>query len=204
MVICFSLYVLGLMYVPVSAMIDQNYISQGFLHHAWYSYASIHLYKYRFYVGFVIMQIPVYAAGLAYDPAKGGDQFKGIQTVEIYKNETAYHLRDKVGSWTMAVQEWLRKCVYERLPYGKQKNQLITFMVSAFWHGFYPGLYISFFLYFLQVFLGGVIYKFSREFKDHWLIQFYNNTQKYSFYFCWFVWNWIIANNSAYFITLTA
>lgn len=33
------------------------------------------------------------------------------------------------------------RCVYERSPYAPT---LATFMVSAWWHGFYPGYYLTF------------------------------------------------------------
>lgn len=52
----------------------------------------------------------------------------------------------------MSVQEWLRKSIYQRSPFkDKSLSQLYVFMVSAFWHGFYAGYFMSFFLWFLQV-----------------------------------------------------
>jgi lysophospholipid acyltransferase len=117
--------------------------------------------------------------------------------------EKAFHLRDKIGNWNIAVQEWLRKCVYERLPYSKSTNQLLTFMVSAFWHGYYIGYYITFGLYTLQIVLGNQIYKFSKENKDHVIIKLYRKTEPVSFLLAWLVWNWIFVVNSAYFILLS-
>lgn len=103
----------------------------------------------------------------------------------------------------MAVQEWLRKCVYERLPYSKSMNQLLTFMVSAFWHGYYAGYYITFGLYTLQILLGNQVYKFSKENKDHIIIKLYRKTEPISFYVVWFVWNWIFIVDSAFFVVLS-
>jgi hypothetical protein len=38
-------------------------------------------------------------------------------------------------------------------------GQLLTFMISAFWHGFYGGYYLSFILWFAQVFVSQLVFK---------------------------------------------
>lgn len=62
----------------------------------------------------------------------------------------------------MPVQSWLRKCVYERV---RSNGQFITFMVSAFWHGFYGGYYFSFFLWFAMVHLAQLVFKANRNYE---------------------------------------
>lgn len=66
--------------------------------------------------------------------------------------------------------KWLRTTVYERLcdkdspSWRKNGSQLATFVVSAFWHGFYPGFYFSFVAFaFLNV-LSQMGTKFVRPF----------------------------------------
>lgn len=74
------------------------------------------------------------------------------------------HVRDKIGNWNIGVQEWLRKCIYERSPFqSKVLKQLYVFMISAFWHGFYLGYYFSFLLWFLQVYFQGLVFKYSQR-----------------------------------------
>lgn len=64
----------------------------------------------------------------------------------------------------MMVQEWLRKCIYNRLPFkSKMASQLSVFMVSAFWHGFYAGYYLSFFFWFTEIYLQGQIFKYCKR-----------------------------------------
>ena len=64
----------------------------------------------------------------------------------------------------MAVQEWLRKSIYQRSPFkDKNLSQLLTFMVSAFWHGFYPGYYLTFFMFFCLIGLSGQLYSDSKK-----------------------------------------
>jgi hypothetical protein len=64
----------------------------------------------------------------------------------------------------MTCQEWLRKCVYERSNFkNKMYSQLLTFMYSAFWHGYYGGYYFSFFFWFCQVYVSQPVFKESKK-----------------------------------------
>ena len=40
-------------------------------------------------------------------------------------------------------------------------GQLVVFMVSAFWHGFYGGYYLSFFFWFILIHLSTLVYKIT-------------------------------------------
>lgn len=42
----------------------------------------------------------------------------------------------------MGTNRWLRNIVYERVP--KKYGTILTFSLSALWHGFYPGYYLTF------------------------------------------------------------
>lgn len=76
-------------------------------------------------------------------------------------------------------------------------------MVSAFWHGFYPGYYVTFGLYFLQIYTGNLIYKFSKVHEKHLIIKIYKSSGKIGYYVAWLVWCWIFVNNSVYFPALS-
>lgn len=54
----------------------------------------------------------------------------------------ATNIRDSINSWNMATNRWLRHIVYERVP--RRYGTLLTFGLSAVWHGFYPGYYMTF------------------------------------------------------------
>ena len=74
------------------------------------------------------------------------------------------HVRLKIANWNMTVQEWLRRCVYERSTFkSKIQGQLFTFLVSSFWHGYYGGYYISFFLWFSQQYASQLVFKESQN-----------------------------------------
>jgi lysophospholipid acyltransferase len=75
------------------------------------------------------------------------DRLTNIKPIEI---ETAQNTRTFLGSWNINTNNWLRNYMYLRVtPKGKKpgfRATLATFVTSAFWHGFYPGYYMSFVL----------------------------------------------------------
>lgn len=52
------------------------------------------------------------------------------------------NFRDSINNWNIGTNHWLRTVVYERVP--KKYGTPLTFGLSALWHGFYPGYYITF------------------------------------------------------------
>jgi lysophospholipid acyltransferase len=55
----------------------------------------------------------------------------------------------RIEKWNMSIAKWLKECFYmpmiENFKVDKNASSMITFILSAFWHGFYPTYYISFF-----------------------------------------------------------
>jgi lysophospholipid acyltransferase len=47
-------------------------------------------------------------------------------------------------------------------------GQLVTFLVSSFWHGFYGGYYLSFMLWFAHMITSQVVFKESKKEKSPW------------------------------------
>lgn len=50
--------------------------------------------------------------------------------------------RDALAVWNITTTKWLRYVSNDRVP--KPYKVGATFLLSAFWHGFYPGYYITF------------------------------------------------------------
>jgi hypothetical protein len=55
--------------------------------------------------------------------------------------ETRVSIQESVLNWNMHVQRWLQHYIFFRTP--KAVSRYATFAVSAVWHGFYPGYYIT-------------------------------------------------------------
>lgn len=62
--------------------------------------------------------------------------------------EIEHNPRVKMELWNQSVQIWLKKCVYLRIYNNNPKMANLalyaTFIISAFWHGFYLAYYIAF------------------------------------------------------------
>lgn len=75
------------------------------------------------------------------------DRLSNVRPMEV---ETAQNVRAYLGGWNINTNHWLRNYMYLRVtPKGKKPGfqaTLATFVTSAFWHGFYPGYYLSFVL----------------------------------------------------------
>ena len=92
-------------------------------------------------------------SGLTYkgvDPKAGKAQWDRLNNVNPWGVETAQNSYDFLGNWNKNTKNWLRHYVYVRVtPPGTKpgfKSRLITFLVSALRHGFYPGYYLTFVL----------------------------------------------------------
>ncbi|KAI4207357.1 MAG: hypothetical protein LQ346_000607 [Caloplaca aetnensis] len=92
-------------------------------------------------------------SGLGYkgiDPKTGRAQWNRLENVNPWGIETAQNTRAYLENWNKNTNNWLRNYMYLRVtPKGKKpgfRASLATFITSAFWHGFYPGYYLSFVL----------------------------------------------------------
>ncbi|KAJ2721543.1 Lysophospholipid acyltransferase [Coemansia sp. Benny D115] len=90
-------------------------------------------------------------AGLGFQgvDAEGKVQWSSVANVHIWGVEFGTSLKQLVDSWNVGTNTWLRHHVYLRLvPKGSGRAQgwatVVTFCVSAWWHGFYPGYYLTF------------------------------------------------------------
>lgn len=51
------------------------------------------------------------------------------------------NLRGALVAWNKTTQGWLRRTAYDR---ASRYSTLATYVLSAVWHGFYPGYYLTF------------------------------------------------------------
>ncbi|KAI8832295.1 MBOAT, membrane-bound O-acyltransferase family-domain-containing protein [Chytriomyces cf. hyalinus JEL632] len=131
--------------------------------------------------------------------------WRRAQNVSILDVEFAQNFKQLFGAWNMKTALWLRNCVYLRMvPFGKKPGPVVTFctfMVSALWHGFYPGYYFTFALGALFPILARSMRKYLRplfvdpgsKIKQYkWVYDFLG------WFFCWTSLNCIVAPFIAY------
>lgn len=186
------------MIAPASYMKTDEFYEHNAFYVLFYSFISITLIRFKYYFGWKLSIAGVHASGVSYN----GEKFKLINTCSPVVIESDKHIRNKISHWNIAVQEWLRKCIYQRSPFrGRGMSQLWVFMVSAFWHGFYAGYYVSFFLWFVQVYTQGEIFRFVKH-ETSRLRKFYKRLGYFGNLILTFVVNLIFSHNASFFILL--
>lgn len=88
----------------------------------------------------------------AHNNPKGWD---GVSNVDIVGFELGANVREISRAWNKGTQNWLERYVYTRTG----NSLLATYLVSALWHGFYPGYY----LFFLTVPLATAVNRLARR-----------------------------------------
>lgn len=87
---------------------------------------------------------------------------------------------------------WLQRCVYYRYRSAEQykvdkkaqsTGQLLVFMTSAFWHGFYSGYYLSFFFWYVMLTISATVFRITKSRPD--LAEKYDSLRPYSSWLMW-------------------
>jgi len=111
--------------------------------------------KCKYYCGWSLSKAGLAASGLSFNGYDDNKQSKWdlVDPIKIWNVETATSLRVTMVNWNHQTHLWLKHYIYFRICPEKQLQtnksksmfaEIITYIVSAIWHGFYPGYYISF------------------------------------------------------------
>ncbi|KAL7894126.1 MBOAT, membrane-bound O-acyltransferase family domain-containing protein [Trichoderma sp. SZMC 28014] len=134
--------------VPTEAFTEKS-----FLQRIWYIHMASMVTRFKFYGVWALTEGACILTGLGYngvDPVTGKVSWNRLQNVDPWGVEFAQNPRAYLAGWNMNTNNWLRNYIYLRVtPRGKKpgfRASMTTFTTSAFWHGFYPGYYLSFVL----------------------------------------------------------
>ena len=169
-----------------------------------YSAVAANLCRLRYYFAWKLGACGIHASGISYEKSitDSSGQLQPIFSKHLNANfmkvEGTYVVRDKISNWNIGVQKWLRRCIYERV---KSNGQFITFMVSAFWHGFYGGYYISFSLWFLMVFLSQLVFRLNLNYPV--VGRYFDKTGLAGKVLLWVIVTVVWANFGTYFFVLS-
>ncbi|XP_054930031.1 lysophospholipid acyltransferase 6 [Dermacentor andersoni] len=101
------------------------------------------LHRHRYYHAWTLGEAICNAAGFGFNGYTSDKKARWnlLSNVDIVTIETSTSLRELIIAWNKSTQTWLRTVSYERVR--RHRTQL-TFILSAMWHGFYPGYYLTF------------------------------------------------------------
>ena len=132
---------------------SDTYMEYGFLRRVWILHMLGVTTRLKYYGVWALTEGACILSGLGYkgvDPLTGKVSWDRLCNVDPWGVESAQNSRAYLGNWNINTNNWLRNYIYLRVtPRGKKpgfRASMATFVTSAFWHGFYPGYYLSFVL----------------------------------------------------------
>lgn len=134
-------------------VLGDQFLQYGFLRRVWILEMLGFTSRLKYYGVWSLTEGACILSGMGYkglDLKTSVPQWNRLQNVNPWGIESAQNSRAYLENWNMNTNNWLRNYMYLRVtPKGKKpgfRASLATFVTSAFWHGFYPGYYLSFLL----------------------------------------------------------
>lgn len=135
----FILLIIGMKFFQATYLCGDAFGGRSFFAKLCIMYITIFLIRCKYYFAWSFSKASCIASGVNTIAATN---------VNIVNVETATNLRTVLSNWNICSANWLKQYVYMRVIEEKYSATIAIFMtnlVSACWHGFYPGYYLTFF-----------------------------------------------------------
>ncbi|XP_071323426.1 lysophospholipid acyltransferase 2b isoform X1 [Trachinotus anak] len=129
---------------PVERNIDDDFIANTpFYAQVVYLYLSMLTTRPKYYFVWTLADAINNAAGFGFNgyDSDGSPRWDLISNLRILNIEFATSFKVFLDNWNIQTAHWLKRVCYERCPYHPTAA---TFILSAMWHGAYPGYYLTF------------------------------------------------------------
>ncbi|XP_048589637.1 lysophospholipid acyltransferase 6 isoform X2 [Nematostella vectensis] len=143
-VLCVVVFVVASPRFPVASNADPYFIDNTpFIYRLIYAWLSIVATRMRYYFAFKAGEAINNICGLGFGgyDEEGNPSWNKMSNANITKLELAQNMKMLLDNWNISTAVWLRRIVYDRVT---SHRTLATFLLSAFWHGFYGGYYLTF------------------------------------------------------------
>ena len=137
----------------VERVLSDSYMKHNFFVRVWILEMLGLTTRLKYYGVWSLTEGACILSGMGYggiDPKTGKARWDKLNNVYPWGIESAQNSRAYLENWNKNTNNWLRHYIYLRVtPHGKKpgfRASLATFTTSAFWHGFYPGYYLTFVL----------------------------------------------------------
>jgi lysophospholipid acyltransferase len=101
----------------------------------------------KYYCAWKLSESACIACGLGFNPSSL-NRWDRLQNINIMAVEFSENSRAFMENWNINTATWLKENIYLRLlskRIPKLRATILTALTSAFWHGLYPGYYLTFF-----------------------------------------------------------
>nr|XP_020637322.1 lysophospholipid acyltransferase 1 isoform X4 [Pogona vitticeps] len=128
---------------PVTSIVDNEFINKSsFLSRLGLLYVVVQASKPKYYFAWTLADLISNAAGYGFSGVERGNfHWDLLSNLNIRNIEMATSFKMYVQNWNIQTTAWLRRVCYERAP---RYPTALTFLLSAIWHGVYPGYYFTF------------------------------------------------------------
>ncbi|KAL7871690.1 hypothetical protein SRHO_G00066730 [Serrasalmus rhombeus] len=129
---------------PVERNVDDDFIATTpFYAQVVYLYLSMLTTRPKYYFVWTLADAINNAAGFGFNgyDSDGLPRWDLISNLRIMNIELATSFKVFLDNWNIQTALWLKRVCYERCPYNPTAA---TFLLSAMWHGAYPGYYLTF------------------------------------------------------------
>nr|XP_023670460.1 lysophospholipid acyltransferase 1 [Paramormyrops kingsleyae] len=142
--VCLFLFLTLTRALPIAHNIDPQFLSEAsFMSRLTYAFFSVQAARPKFYFAWTLSDAINNAAGYGF---KGVDK-NGLESWDLISNlnilgiEMATSFKTFIDNWNIQTGVWLKCVCYDRAP---RNRMALTFLLSAVWHGVYPGYYFTF------------------------------------------------------------
>lgn len=141
---CMSFFLFITRSLPITYNVDDHFVSHAsFLSRLTYAFLSVQAARPKFYFAWTLADAVNNAAGYGFlgMDESGKPSWDLVSNLNIIGIETATSFKTFIDNWNIQTGIWLKTVCYDRAP----KHRLaLTFILSALWHGVYPGYYFTF------------------------------------------------------------
>ncbi|KAL8610654.1 hypothetical protein ACOMHN_047223 [Nucella lapillus] len=128
---------------PAGGLLEESFFEKSFLEKSLYLLICMTMARQKYYFAWMLGEVVNIAAGFGFNgyDSSGRPRWDLNENVSVYDVEFAGSLKLIIDGWNKRTLVWLRRVVYDRAP---RNRTVAVFAVSAVWHGFYPGYYLTF------------------------------------------------------------
>lgn len=111
----------------------------------WYAYLATLVVRCKYYHAWLLSEAICNNSGMGFNgyDQNGKPKWDKMSNIDVFGFESAQNFRIAVASWNKNTNAWLRAVAYERG--GAAWRTARVYALSAIWHGFHPGYYLTFF-----------------------------------------------------------
>lgn len=137
---------------PFAWILTDEFYQKNMVYRALIITVHLLLARLKYYIAWILADI---SSGLAQLRDEDSKYNQFVRSINVKGVELSCSTKSRIDNWNITIAKWLRRCFYEpfnlNLKISKEIASLLVFIISAFWHGFYPAYYISFILFYISL-----------------------------------------------------